>query len=775
MHNPRRWGAVLVLLLVTGLAAAQTVGDASASPAASTAPPQSTGEPDDGRLGLALAGGGALGFAHLGVLLVLEEYGISPEVVVGTSMGSIVGVLYAAGYSPREILAIVESVDWNAIFVDEASRRRLSFDERRSDRLFRGRLAFADGELLLLGGASSGQSIIEFLDDLLRSDATVEEFDQLPRSLAVVAADLVSGDEVVYTSGDLKSAVRASMAVPGAFTPLFYDGRFLIDGGWVNNIPVDVAFDRGADAVIGVSLSLLNREASEIRDIPAILNQASRILRRSRIEENLARADVVITPDVQGFTPADFGRWQELIERGREAARSQLPALLALRERTVQHRIDPFLRPERDVPVTVGSVNARVPDFVEVPNLNEVIGALRTGLAGTETTVARIQTAVYGVYDTGRFRYVSYDLVPTGDGAYDVDVYLVPRTRTVSELRVGLGVRTQLVESTYVRSILHADFRAPLGFPRRDAATVDVETGPRLEAETWLSDVGSARVGVSVPVARDTRIRGRLYSLALPLPFYDRNTVEALYFRRTAGGDLGIRIDPGRQWRFDVQGFGEWAWTDRQQGASVLDDPGIARVGTAVVAQQDNLDRGVYPHRGTETRADGRVWWTPEALDPTVQLQADHRGYVPAGGDLVLSYRFAAATDLDSGLSSSDQFSEGGIERVAGFYFGELRGRHALSAGLGARLGIFDLPLAVGERAYLLAGVGATTVWQTALADAFDPATAEVPRFGGQVGLGFDTVLGELRLGVAVNDSYRVMSYLLLGPVVTPGGEIWSW
>ena len=177
--------------------------------------------------------------------------------------------------------------------------------------------------MILGSGASPGQTVIELLDELLRGYGPIDSFDELPRSLAVVATDLVTGEEVVFTDGDLKNAIRASMAVPGIFDPLYYRGRFLIDGGWSNNLPVDVAIERGAERVIAVSLSLLERTASEMQDIPVVLNQASRILRQTRITENQARAELVITPDLRGFTPADFGRADELIERGRAQRRKK--------------------------------------------------------------------------------------------------------------------------------------------------------------------------------------------------------------------------------------------------------------------------------------------------------------------------------------------------------------------------------------------------------------------------------------------------------------------
>jgi NTE family protein len=762
-------GGIALILVAAAVPVVAQETQASPPPEGAAGPDADSGD----TLGLVLAGGGALGFAHVGVLLVLEEYGLSPEVVVGTSMGGIVGSLYAVGYSAREILALTESIDWNGIFFDEVNRRRATFDDRRADRLSRGRLSFSDGELQLLGGASAGQSIMELLDDLLRSAGPVEDFHALPRALSVVAADLVTGEQVVFRSGDLKSAVRASMAVPGAFTPVYYDGSFLIDGGWVNNTPVDVALDDGADHVIAVDLNLLNVGPEDLQDIPAILNQSSRIVRQVSIEENLARADVVITPDLTGFTPADFGQWRELVSRGRSAALEALPELLAVRDASVQHPVSRNIRPEEDVPLRIRSVHVRVPEYLDASGSAEVVRTLESEFAGEESSVAAVQEAVYDLYDTGGFHSITYDLVPTGDGDFDVDVYPIPRDAAASELRVGAGVRTQMFENSYVRSILYADFRTGLGQPSVFGGELDRR--PSFDAEVWISDVASTRVGVSVPMAPSLRVRGRAYSLSTPIPFYDSATVEALYSRRTAGADLGLQLQPGRQWRFDITGFGEWAWIDRIQGASLLDDPATLRSGIAGLARHDNLDRGIHPTRGTETRVAGRLWWEPNDVRPLVRGEIDHRSYVPLSRSMTLEFKLAAATDLDTGLSTPDQFFEGGIERISGFYFGELSGRHALSGGLAARTRVFRLPLGVGQWAYLVAGVDAARVWSGRVTDIVTPGTFDTPRLGGKLGVSFDTVVGELSAGLAVNDDGRVMSYVLLGPTATPSGEIWSW
>lgn len=171
-------------------------------------------------VGLALAGGGALGFAHLGVILELEKLGVPVHYVAGTSMGSIVGALYATGYTGEQILDLVERTNWNELFTDTPPRRGLSYQERRASKTYLAEVGFREGELALRSGVSTGQNVVELLDELMRRYAVSGSFDRFPRPLRVIATDLFTGEEVVFVEGDLKGAVRASMAVPG----LFYAG-----------------------------------------------------------------------------------------------------------------------------------------------------------------------------------------------------------------------------------------------------------------------------------------------------------------------------------------------------------------------------------------------------------------------------------------------------------------------------------------------------------------------------------------------------------------------
>lgn len=722
---------------------------------------------DQSSLGIALAGGGALGFAHIGVLQVLEEHGLSPEIVVGTSIGSIVGALYAAGYSPEEIIAITESVDWNAILLDERERSQLNYQERTFDRLYRGRLTFSEGALYLGSGASPAQAVVRLLDELLRYYAPTESFDQLPRRLAIVTTDLVTGEEVVYRRGDIKSAVRASIAVPGAFDPLFYDDRFLIDGGWTNNVPVDVAREMDASHVIAVNLDLLDLTAEEMQNITVVLNQASRILRQEQIKTNLDLADIVITPDLRGFTRADFGRAPELIARGRAAAEAQLDEILALRKIVGPRTGEPWRtpHPEVDRTVKIRSVNVRTPSFIDLLSLR----GLDEELVGRELTVGEIQQRVYRRYEADRYRFISYDLVPTGKpGEYDIDLYPLPGPANAAELWIGVGVRTQLVESLYTRGLFHLYSRVPLGEGGR-------RRPPELRVEGWLTDVASARVGLDLPIVGGISLQPRGYVLSDPVGFYDDRTLEALYFRRRAGGELNAVFESPRLWHIQLGGFSEWRWTERQQGADLLDQDGDLVGGAQFDAHLDLLDRGVFPRRGTDTSVRSQVWWSDPTAEPLLRGELEHRFFVPLGRKTVVRFDLRGGSDFDTGVDEADRFYVGGVEDLPGFLYQERSGRHLLVAGLGTRHELFRLPFAIGDAGYLLLRGRVGRVWDDEITSFWTPGTNPEIVAGGMVGLGFGTPLGAFTLGVGVNDDLRFTTFFVLGPAPAPNGSSWRW
>ncbi|HQO41127.1 MAG TPA: patatin-like phospholipase family protein, partial [Spirochaetota bacterium] len=293
------------------------------------------------RIGLVLSGGGARGLAHVGVIKVLEEYGIHVDYIVGTSMGSLVGGLYASGYDAVELEKTALSIDWGRYLDDRVSRRELSYDEKQDDGRFIISLPVKKGEGPKLQGIIEGIKLHAFLNRLLFHVRGTADFNELPVPFACVATDIYTGRAVILNKGHLPTALRASMAIPSIFTPVEIDGRFLVDGGLVLNFPVSVAKEMGADIIIGVDVGTPLYKEGDSLSIPEIIDQISSFRGAESTENQRRLCDILITPELEGFNSSDFDKTPELIAQGEKAARLHAEELKALAEQQNAYREEP--------------------------------------------------------------------------------------------------------------------------------------------------------------------------------------------------------------------------------------------------------------------------------------------------------------------------------------------------------------------------------------------------------------------------------------------------
>src|ERR1700691_2346215 len=278
------------------------------------------------RICLVLSGGGARGMAHIGVLKILEQLKVPIDCIAGTSVGAVVGGLYASGMTAGEIDASMRSVDWQEAFRDAPPRRDLAFRRKQDDRNFLVRLPLGlkHGQILLPKGFIQGQKLQETLRQLTLPFSNSTDFDLLPTPFRAVATDLQTGNAVVMDKGDLAIAMRASISAPGVFAPVELNGQLLVDGGLADNLPIDVARDMKADILIisDVSFPLLPRAALD--SALSISNQMLAILVRKdsdRQPATLGPQDVLIEPDLGSATATDFTVPTNVIDGGAAAAR----------------------------------------------------------------------------------------------------------------------------------------------------------------------------------------------------------------------------------------------------------------------------------------------------------------------------------------------------------------------------------------------------------------------------------------------------------------------
>ncbi len=296
------------------------------------------------KVALVLSGGGARGIAHVGVLKALQQHHIPIDMVIGTSMGAVVGGFFSAGYPATQIEKIVKKIDWNNLFSDQGLREYQLVSQKNIPR--RHILQFRlKGFLPIVPPAlTQGQKVLQVIyEELLSANFRAESnFDQLPIPFRAVATDLLSGEMVVIKSGDLAEAMNASLAMPLLFAPVEKDGRWLVDGGIANNLPTDVALQMGADIVIAVDVTSPLRPRNNIRAPWEIADQVTTIMMADPTKNRRRLADVLIQPDLRGHTGADFTELDSLIQWGQQAAEQAIWDIKNLIREKTKQQLGPF-------------------------------------------------------------------------------------------------------------------------------------------------------------------------------------------------------------------------------------------------------------------------------------------------------------------------------------------------------------------------------------------------------------------------------------------------
>lgn len=404
------------------------------------------------KIGLVLSGGAARGLAHIGVLKALDEQGIHVDAIAGTSMGAVIGGLYAAGYTPRELEKLALGLDWKQALSDSPPRVDVPFRRKQDDRdfLVKQKLSFRDdGTLGLPLGAIQGQNLSMLLESLLVHTSDTRDFDQLAIPFRAVATDISTGEKVVFSKGHLPQAIRASMSIPAVFAPVEVNGKLLVDGGMVDNIPVDVARQMGVDVVIVVDIGNPLADRKQLLTVVDMLNQSVTLMTRKNSEAQLATlksSDILVQPPLSGYSSTDFGRVPQLIDAGYRATRILAPRLAALRKTADAEAValNEAREPGERQPVI---------DRIEVENnskvSDDVIRHYIRQPLGAHLDLERLQRDMSTLYGLDYFDQVQYRVVrnkPDKDGkAGNVLVIHAYGKRSGTDyLRLGLSLSDDL-------------------------------------------------------------------------------------------------------------------------------------------------------------------------------------------------------------------------------------------------------------------------------------------------------------------------------------------
>lgn len=688
------------------------------------------------RVGLVLSGGSARGFAHIGVIETLEAAGVPVHVVTGTSMGAIIGGMYAVGYRPEQMLRVARDANWDLLFNDTPLRGDLPAERKAEvDRLL---FAFPvrDGRPRLPSGFIAGQRLGQFLSLLFWEYDAVVDFTRLPLPFAAVATDAETGGAVRITTGHLPGAIRASAALPSIFAPVHYQGRLLTDGGVSRNLPAQDARALGAEVLVCSDVSKPLQPADSLRDLLSVLDQTIGYRGWYSTLAQRELCDVLILPEIGGLSTTAFHRADAWAERGRKAAAAIVPQLTELAAGGAR----PAPRPQAmQKPPVADSTTLQ---SIEINGLSRESRRFVLDRLGIEAPgrygLSEIDAGIRKLYATGRFRVVDYRFLrPRGDrsppgrpGRGDPDT---PRVLvvTVEEERassLGFGYR---YDSRYKASLLlSGNVADPVGH------------GSRLAVDLRLGEQGLARARLTRRLGGRPQflIGGELSFRRMPFDIYEADlrvsTPRAYVTRASVMAGVGL-------WNVGVLALqikAEYADLDEFRAAGDgfrADSEGYSTA--AVLFELDSQDRPTFPRRGVRVRL--RAEWS----DPVgrwhdfEQFVGDLHGALPLPGRLSLLGQVTVGTSAGPDLPDHYLFFLGGTNRyhlfperhfpLAGLHTMERHGRHVQALRFGLQSAIGDY--LVGRFRW---NAGTTldswTVDADLLTHGFDLTGAVVTRFG---------------------------------------------
>lgn len=438
-----------------------------------------SGQKEKPKIGLVLSGGGAKGLAHIGFLKVMEEVGIYPDYIAGTSMGSIVGALYAIGYSADSLEKIATNANWNFLLGDQISRRNLTLEEKEDEDRFFVSFPIKENRILIPSGVINGHNIENLLNALCAPVYETRDFSEFRIPFMCVATDIETGEEVLFNSGYLPKILRASMSIPSIFNPVLLDNKLLVDGGVVNNFPVARLKEMGADIIIGVDVGFQYYSKDELTSMVRIIEQAVFFYGEELNEYNKSLADILIEPDLAGYNATSFNSADTIIAIGEREARKFVPAL-----RKLADSLD-IIRYERILTHQTPEMDSLLLTEIRVKGLNQVSAKLFTGKLQLEilsrVSPQQINEAMERLYSSLYFEKVSYEIEPLDHG-----VRLIV---TVEESRGG-QFRVGLHYDTYFRSsmLLNTTFRNLLLDGSKLSASIGLGENPFFQASFFKNN-----------------------------------------------------------------------------------------------------------------------------------------------------------------------------------------------------------------------------------------------------------------------------------------------
>ena len=623
-------------------------------------------------IGIALSGGGALGLAHIGVLHYFEEHRIPVDKIGGTSMGGLIGGLYATGMDSSQIRATVEGADWNALlspsspFADQPI-----VEKQRSNRTF-GDLTLRFGRgFSLPTGLNPGESLSLLLSRLTMAYSGVTDFDQLPTPFRCVATDLVSGNSIVFANGSLPIAMRSTMSLPGVFTPVKLDRMVLVDGGMLDNIPVDAVRDMGAKIVIAVAFENPKVNPSQIKSLTDVMQQTISLVIAKNEQRSLAMADLVISVDTKRFSGTDYGRWSEIIEAGYQAAKAHASELarFELSEQEWNAYLD-----QRRTRMRFSSDRGRVlavssqdPSFQR----NAQAEIHRT-IGDRVVSEKELENALSGIVAATAVSGAAYDWQQDGSGLGGYKVKFAGRPTDKILVRVSAQYVVSSGEPSRFGVKLSTSLTPRNAYKAQILTAVNLGYDPTLQVEAY-NPFGGSQFFIASQF-----FGGRTHFNSYAGPSRQSDT------RDRVGGALYAGIGT---WRFAQLRLGGRAGYDWYSRSVVVDGITSRNGGFTIPEAQwivNNQDSGGLPTRGT--RSEGEAGYFLRTTGDYPFAHSDFSTFQPLNRDVTLFALNNVGTSFGRKLNYFDRFIAGNQTDMAAFRYQEFHANTLVTAGSGVIL-----------------------------------------------------------------------------------------
>ncbi|RLA31370.1 MAG: hypothetical protein DRR15_13335 [Gammaproteobacteria bacterium] len=686
---------------------------------------------DRPKVGLVLGGGGARGAAHVGVLKVLEREQIPIDYIAGTSMGAVVGALYASGNSAVEIEEILRGIDWQRALSDKGPRSEHSISSKKNDVEFA--ISFEagirDGKIGFPTGLLQGQQLELLLRRLFADVSHIKNFDELSIPFRAVATNLATMKPMIFDSGDLSTAVRASMSVPGAFEPVHYNDMVLVDGGIVDNVPADVAREMGADILIIVDVRTPLFSAAELNSIGAVLNQVINGLMTAETDRelsNLGPDDILIYPDLRDLSSADFPRSPEAIAWGEEAAVGHLAQLKTLRLPAADYAAHESGRAiAATAPPQINQINVGH-ESIDTQN---TVAALLGWQEDQPLDIERLESGITEIYSDGRHSKIQYEVVPNGD-ITDLDINLTDKSWGPTVVEAALRVSDNFDgDSNFLLSVEtltnHINSRGGKWINR---ARLGIRTGIFSE---FYQPLSANHRNFIAPSLEYTARNVNVTSTTDQTIWRDQRGIFAIDVGHAFGNHAEIRL-----------GY-ELGHADTRiiVGDTIIDSATNFTISQLTLEYlRDTLDDSAFPKTG--------LFFDAKINHPLESLGADANSpayfldiYKPVSvgrGTFLFGLSANGATDDD--LIFQEILSLGGITRLSGYQPDELFGRYTGLASIGyyRRMGS-DKDSLLGTPVYIGGSIEAGGVWFTR-----DDISTDSLQMAGSIFAGIDSPIGPI-------------------------------